>query len=129
MPKLEYIQNYLKSCCLNSLDYLLFVSGAIIYAYDILGRIGESLVWKSYGYYDVIIMFNAIILDQSRKKGEHSFCCKTNQWKINGSFEMLNYISEHVTLVYMVYTVGYNNHAVIIAENRIFDSNDDKSLP
>ena len=45
-----------------------------------------------------------------------------------GIFDILNNISELVTLVYMVNTFVYVNHAVSIAVSCIFDSNDEKVL-
>ena len=67
-------------------------------------------------------------MDQERKKGDNHFCYRINQRKIKGSFDILNNISEHVTLVQLMYIVGNVNHGVSIYGNWIFYTNDEKSL-
>ena len=63
------------------------------------------------------------------KKGNEFPWCGTKKWKTKGLFYITKNISEHVKLVQFVYTVGNVNHAVSIAGNWIFYSNDEKSLP
>ena len=58
------------------------------------------------------------------KKVEQCLIYKINQWKIKGTFEILNIISERVTLVQMVDMVGGVNHSVSIDGNWIFNSSD-----
>ena len=79
------------------------------------------MVFKSNGYYDRIIFANVIILYQARKKFEHNIHYNTNQWKIKESFEIINNISVHVTLVQLMKTVGNVNHIASIERNWIFD--------
>ena len=45
-----------------------------------------------------------------------------NKWKVKGSFDILNDISENFTLVKLIDTVGNLNHAVSIVGHWIFDS-------
>ena len=68
-------------------------------------------------------------MNQAQKKVEQHLNYMIKQWEIKGSFDILNYITEHVTLFQLVDTVGDVNHAVIISGNWIFDSNYNKSLP
>ena len=45
-----------------------------------------------------------------------------------GDIDILNDISEHFTLVQLMYTLGNLNHAISIVCDWIFDSNYDKAL-
>ena len=49
-------------------------------------------------------------------------------WKENDDFDILNDISEDVTLVQLMESLGNVNHAISIVEYWIFDSNDQKEL-
>ena len=49
-------------------------------------------------------------------------------WKKNDAFDILNDISEDVTLVQLTDSLVYVNHAISILGNWIFDSNYEKSL-
>ena len=69
------------------------------------------------------------MLDQARNKGDHHLHWNINKCKIKGTFDIINNISEHITLVQLMDTVGIVNHTVSIDGNWIFDSNDDKELP
>ena len=68
------------------------------------------------------------MLDQSRKKGEHRIWYNIKQWIKRGSFEILDYISEHVTLVQRMDMVVNVKHAVSISGNWIFGSNNEKDI-
>ena len=50
-------------------------------------------------------------------------------WFNKGAFDILNYISENVTLVQLMETLGNVNHAISIVGYWIFDSNYEKALP
>ena len=43
-----------------------------------------------------------------------------------GAFDILNDMSENVTLVQLMDTLGNVNHAISILDDRIFDSNNEK---
>ena len=45
-----------------------------------------------------------------------------------GSFDILTDISEHVTLVQLMYSLGNVNHDIIVVGYWIFDSNNEKAL-
>ena len=49
-------------------------------------------------------------------------------WKKNDDFDILNYISEDVTLVQLMGSLVDVNHAISILGYRIFDSNSKKAL-
>ena len=52
-----------------------------------------------------------------------------NKWKVKGSFDILNDISEKFTLVKLMDTVDYLNHAVSKVGHWIFDTNYKRALP
>ena len=69
------------------------------------------------------------MLYQSQKKGEQHLRCRIKKYHIKRIFDIIDNISEHVTLVQLLDTAGNVNYALIIAVNWMFDSNYDKSLP
>ena len=66
---------------------------------------------------------NKIITDRVSNKGEHRWRYEIVQWKKRGEFDIFNDISDHVTLVQMIYTYGHVNHAVSITRYWIYDYN------
>ena len=88
-----------------------------------------SVFYQYNGYSGKLLFANAIMLYQTLNKGGQSLICKIKQCKIKGVFDIHDDISDYVTLVTMVDTVGGVNNVVIIAGNFIFDSNHEKSLP
>ena len=51
-----------------------------------------------------------------------------NKYKHKGCFDLLNYISEHATLVQVIYSLCNLNHALSVVGYCIFESNYEKSL-
>ena len=72
---------------------------------------------------DRIEFENASMTDEARKKGDQHLCYKMEQWKKNGTFDIMNNITEYVTLVQLMDSVGNVNHAVSVVGEYIFDSN------
>ena len=52
-----------------------------------------------------------------------------NKWKVKGSFDIMNDISEKFTLVKLMDTVENLNHAVSIVGHWIFNYNYKNALP
>ena len=50
--------------------------------------------------------------EEARKKGEKHIICKLEQWRKTDTFDILNNISEYVTLVQLMDSVVTVNHAV-----------------
>ena len=69
------------------------------------------------------------LLQKKQGKIEQNIHYKLGQWRKMGTFDILNNISEYVTLVQLIDSLGNINHAVGVFENLIFDSNDEKYLP
>ena len=66
------------------------------------------------------------MLNRAQNKVDQRLSYNIKQNNIKGNFDMINYISEHVTLLQLMGKTGNMNHAVIINGNWIFDSNDEK---
>ena len=56
-------------------------------------------------------------------KGEHNLRYNMTIWKKNDAFDILNVMSENVTLVQLMDSLGNVNHAISIVGHYIFDSN------
>ena len=69
------------------------------------------------------------MVDKEKNKVKQRLCFKLWIWKKKGSFYILNNISNHVTLVQFMDSIGNVNHAVIVVKKCTFDSNYEKSLP
>ena len=61
--------------------------------------------------------------NRRKTKGEQNLQYNLTIWKRNDEFDILNDISEDVTLVQLMDSLGNVNHAIIIVEYWIFDSN------
>ena len=61
-------------------------------------------------------------------KGEHNLRYNLTIWNKNDAFYILNCISENVTLVHLIDSLGNVNHAISIVGHWIFDSNHQKAL-
>ena len=85
-------------------------------------------MFESNGYTDRIVFENNIMVNMVQKEGEKWLCYTFKSWKQSELFDIINYISEYVTLVQFVETVGNVSCDVIIAWVWIFDSNYKKSL-
>ena len=75
---------------------------------------------------DILIRSYLIIqfmLDMEINKRYQYIWNKTDKWKINGSFEILNDISANTILVQFMEKIINNNHAVSIVGNWTFYSN------
>ena len=66
--------------------------------------------------------------NRRRVKGEQNLQYNLTIWKKNDAFDILNDISEYVTLVQLMDSRGTVSHAIIIVEHLIFDSNYEKAL-
>ena len=61
-------------------------------------------------------------------KGEQNLRYNMTIQKKNGAFDILNYISENVTLVQLMNSIGNVNHAISILGHWIFDSKYNSSV-
>ena len=54
------------------------------------------------GYTDIIRFMNYIVEDMIQNKGEQRLHYKFKRWKNSGSFDIINDISEYVTLIQLM---------------------------
>ena len=66
--------------------------------------------------------------DKAWKKGTQRLEYYFNKWKKNGAFDIINDISEYITLVWMKDSRGNVNHAVSVVGDGIIDYNIEKGL-
>ena len=91
-------------------------------------RIEESLTLHTDKFRNRIHFANGIMSNRMKIKGEHRLRYNLKVWHKNDSFDMLKNISEYVTLVHLMNSLGNLNHSISIVGSWIFDSNYDKSL-
>ena len=71
---------------------------------------------------------NAILKNEKQIQGKPRVYYSLGKYKNTGSYDIMTYISEHVTLVQLMdYLVNVNN-AIIVVGYWIFDSNYEKAL-
>ena len=68
-----------------------------------------------------IYFANSILKNELRHKGEHYIIYNMNKWKSKGEFDILNDISDNITLVQLMDTLGNVNHTISIIGYWIFD--------
>ena len=77
----------------------------------------------------IIKFANSILSDQAKYFGEQHIRYKIKQLKKTGTFVILNHISDYVTLVKLMDSLGNVNHAVSVVGKWSFYSNYGKALP
>ena len=68
------------------------------------------------------------MINRMNIKGEQHLRYNMKIWHKKYVFDILNNISEYVTLVHLMYSLGYVNHSISIVGYWIFESNHKKSL-
>ena len=63
------------------------------------------------------------MFDKKRNKFKQCLCYKLEQWNKIGSFDILNNISEHITWVQFIESIGNVNNVVSVVGRQIFNSN------
>ena len=71
---------------------------------------------------------NEIMLNHKRNEVEARVHYKLIKYKKMGGYKILEDISENVTLVQLMYSIGNVNHAIIVVGSWIFDSNYERAL-
>ena len=71
---------------------------------------------------------NDILKNKGRNVGEFMVHYNLIKYKKKGEYKILEYISENVTLVQLMYSLGNVNNAISVVGNWIFDSKYEKSL-
>ena len=110
---MEYQRQHCNRCCFSSLEYAFAVSEELVSVKKIKMRITALLFYTFHEYTYKIKFTNEIMLDKERNKGEKCLHYKLEQCKEKGRFDIMNIISEHVTLVQLMDYLGNVNHAVV----------------
>ena len=127
-PLIKYHQQISNSFCLSSLASYFHCIGNNRAVTALVNIVEESLtlqteIFKSRIHFSNTIMKNRIII-----KGEQNLQYNLTIWKKNDDFFVLNDISEDVTLVQLMYSLGNMNHAISVVGYWIFDSNNKKPI-
>ena len=77
---------------------------------------------------NIIDFANDILKNNKRNRDEPKVHNNLIKYKKKGLYKILEYISEHVTLVQLMDSLGNANHATSVVGYWIFDSNYEKSL-
>ena len=80
-------------------------------------------------YRDIISFYTDIMKYKVRMPDEQHLQYNNNKWIEQGNFDILHDISQNVTLVQLMDSVGNVNHAMSIVGYWIFVFNYKKSLP
>ena len=119
-PAIKYVQHDKSTCVFIRLSSALYNATEHVAEKDIASRLESSLKIESSGYLYWINFPNKIMKDSVRKEGYQHLCYK---------FDILNDISDHMTLVKLIDTAINVNHAVSIIGCWIYDSNHKRALP
>ena len=96
--------------------------------YDLVTHIEELLTLQTKYFNNIFHFANAIMKNRRRIKGEKKLQYNLTLWKKYDAFDILNDISEDVTLVQFMDSLGNVNHAISILGHWIFYSNYEKAL-
>ena len=94
----------------------------------LVNRIEESLTLQEEIFKSRIHFANYIMKKRRKIKGEQNLQYNLTIWKKNDDFDILNGISEYVTLVQLMESLVNLNHAISIVGYWIIDSNYEKAL-
>ena len=108
-----YHQNNSDICCLISLAVSLTALGQRNSEKAIERRIEGSILCQSQGYKDSIEFANSIMSDQVKNPGDQRLHYSSKKLK-KVQFNIIHDISENVTLVQLMDSIGNVNHAVSI---------------
>ena len=102
-PLIKYQQNSSNSCCLNSLESEFHCIGDNTAVSELVNLIEESLTPQTEIFRSRIHLANYIMKNRRKIKGEQNLQYNLTIWKKNNDFDILNDISEDVTLVQLIY--------------------------
>ena len=112
-PVMKYHQNTYNSCCLSSLASTFQCINDNRAVIALVNGIEESLILQTENYKDIIHFANTIMKNIRKKQGEHNLRYNLTIWRENDAFDILNDISENVTLIQLmdhIYIPGNNNN-------------------
>ena len=125
---IKYNEKASNSYCLISLASDFHCIGDTRDVTSLVNSIEESLTLQTENCKNIIYFANDIMLNRGKIKGAQNIRYNPTIWKKNDAFDILNEISENVTLVQLTDSLGNINRAISIVGHRIFDSNNKKAL-
>ena len=128
VPVIKYHQKAPTSCCLSSLasDFHSIGDNKAINA--LVNRITELLTLQIDKFRNIIHFYTYMTTNRMHIKGENHLRYNMKIWNKNDAFYILKNISEYVTLVQLMDSLGDVNHAISIVGYCIFYSNYEKAL-
>ena len=127
-PVIKYHQKTYNSCCLSSLASAFHCINYNRYIYSLVNSIEESLTLEKENCKNRIHFAYAIMSNRIKIKGEQNLRYNLKIWRENDTFDILNGISENVTLVQLMGSLWNLNHAISIVGHWIPYSNYKKAL-
>ena len=122
-PVIKHHKKTSNSCCFSSLASAFHCISDNRAVPALVNSIEESLTLQTNNSKNIIHFANDIMKNRRKIKGEHNLRYNLMIWKENYAFDILNDISENVTLVQLMDSIGNANHAISILEHCISDSN------
>ena len=111
---IQYHQKTSNSFCLSSLSSAFQCIGDNRAVSSLVKRIEESLNLQTKEFKTRIHFANAIMKNRRRIKVEQNLQYNMTIWNKNDAFDILNDISEYITLVQLMESLGNDNHAISI---------------
>ena len=127
-PLIKYHQKTSTSCCLSSLTSAFHFIGDNGAVPALVNSIEESLTLQTDNCKNIIHFTNAIMKNRRKINVEQNLGYNMTIWKLNDAFDILNDISENVSLIQLMESLGNVNCAISIVGRWIFDSNYNKEL-
>ena len=113
-PLIQYHQKSSNSCCLSSLASALHCIGYNRDVSDLVHHIEESLTLQKKEFKNRIHFSNSIMKNRRKIKGEQKLQYNMAIWKKKDTFYILYDISEDVTLVQLIDSLGNVNNDISI---------------
>ena len=125
---MKYHQKTYSSCCLSSLSSAFHFIGDNRAVPDPVNIIEESLTLQIEYCKNRIRFANYIMKNRIKINGKQNLRYNLTIWKKIYAFDILNFISEYVTLVQLMDSLRNVNRTISIVGHWIFDSSYKKAL-
>ena len=113
-PVMKYLQKTYNSCCFNSLASSFHCINDNRTVLALVNSTEEPLNPEKGNRKNIIHFASAIMSNRRKIKGEQNLRYNLTIWNENDAFDILNEIIENVTLVKLMKSLGYVDHAIII---------------
>ena len=121
VPVMKYHQKTSNGCYMSSLVSAFHFINENRATNALVNSTEGSLVLQKEHFKNKIHFANDSMSSRRKIKGEHNLGYNLTIWKKKDDFDILNNISENVTLVQLTESQGNVNHAIIIVGHWVFD--------